>query len=99
MYQHGTCGLGIVVTITDTDRAASVPVLPGMGWGGGRLSPACVGVGRELSRSTLDVVTPMPEPGDISPGFIAEAGRCWRMVYDNSFQATHCAETPRCTGR
>ena len=36
----------------------------------------------------------MPEPGDVSPGFIAEADRCWRMVYDWNLQATHCAEPP-----
>jgi len=28
------------------------------------------------------VVATMPRPDDVSPGFIAEAGRCWRMVYD-----------------
>jgi hypothetical protein len=32
----------------------------------------------------------MPEPGDLSPGFIAVADRCWRMVYDRNLQATHC---------
>ena len=44
-------------------------------------------------------VTPMPEPGDVSPGFIAEACRSCRMVYDHNFQATHCAEPPAWTGR
>ena len=44
-------------------------------------------------------MTPMPSPGDVSPGFIAEAGRCWRMVYDRNFQATHCAEPPAWSGR
>ena len=42
---------------------------------------------------------PMPEPGDVSRGFIAEANRCWRMVYDHNFQATHCVEAPAWTGR
>ncbi len=49
--------------------------------------------------STLEPVTPMPESGDVSPGFIAEAGRYWRMVYDHNFQATDCAEAPAWTGR
>jgi hypothetical protein len=35
-------------------------------------------------------VDKMPEPGDLSPGFIAVADRCWRMVYDRNLQATHC---------
>ena len=26
-------------------------------------------------------MSPMPEPGDRSPGFMAEAGRCWALVY------------------
>ena len=38
-------------------------------------------------------------PGEVSPGFIAEAGRCWRMVYDHNIQATHCDEPPPWTGR
>jgi hypothetical protein len=42
---------------------------------------------------------PMPEPGDVCPGFVAEAGECWRMVYSRQLQATHCAETPSWTGR
>ena len=44
-------------------------------------------------------MAPMPEPGDVCPGFIAEAGRCWRMVYDHNGQATHCAEASAWTGR
>ena len=47
----------------------------------------------------LMVVASMPEAGDASPGFIAEAGRCWRMVYDHDLQADHCAEPPNWTGR
>jgi hypothetical protein len=23
----------------------------------------------------------MPAPGDLAPGFLAQEGRCWRMVY------------------
>jgi hypothetical protein len=46
----------------------------------------------------MDAAT-MPTAGDVSPGFIAEAGRCWRMVYDHNFQATHCDERPAWTGR
>jgi hypothetical protein len=41
----------------------------------------------------------MPQPGDVHPGFIAESGRCWRMVYDGTLQATHCPEPPASTGR
>ena len=44
-------------------------------------------------------MAPMPQPGDVSPGFIAEAGRCWRMLYDRNLQATHCDERPGWTGR
>jgi hypothetical protein len=40
----------------------------------------------------------MPEPGDVCPGFVAEAGACWRMVYSR-LQATHCSETAAWTGR
>jgi hypothetical protein len=31
----------------------------------------------------------MNRPGDVCPGFISEAGRCWQMVYDHNMQATH----------
>ena len=41
----------------------------------------------------------MPSAGDVSPGFISEAGRCWAMVYDHNLQATHCDERPAWTGR
>ena len=41
----------------------------------------------------------MPLPGDPSPGFLSEAGRCWRMVYSHQLQATHCVGTPTHTGR
>jgi hypothetical protein len=44
-------------------------------------------------------MTDIPHTGDVSPGFIAEAGRCWRMVYDHNLQATRCAEPPAWTGR
>jgi hypothetical protein len=40
-----------------------------------------------------------PQPGDPCPGFIAQAGRCWQMVYSRQMQATHCVETPSWTGR
>jgi hypothetical protein len=46
----------------------------------------------------MDAAT-MPTAGDVSPGFIAEAGRCWAMVYDHNLQATHCDERPAWTGR
>jgi hypothetical protein len=28
----------------------------------------------------------MPSAGDVSPGFISEAGRCWAMVYDHNLR-------------
>jgi hypothetical protein len=45
-----------------------------------------------------DQVVP-PRPGHVSPGFMAEAGRCWRLVYDHNLQSTHCLEPPTWTGR
>jgi hypothetical protein len=41
----------------------------------------------------------MPEPGDPCPGFIAQPGECWQMIYSKQMQATHCRETPSGTGR
>jgi len=40
----------------------------------------------------------MPQPGDPCPGFIAEPGRCWQMVYDRNLQANHYAEAPGMDG-
>ncbi len=42
---------------------------------------------------------PLPSPGDPCPGFIAEPGRCWQMIYSRQLQATHCHEEPSWTGR
>jgi hypothetical protein len=33
-----------------------------------------------------------PQPGQVCLGFMAEAGRCWAMVYDHNLQATHCRD-------
>jgi hypothetical protein len=52
-----------------------------------------------LSRYTVAPVSPMPEPGDPCPGFIADVGRCWQMIYSRQLQATHCHDTPSWTGR
>ena len=41
----------------------------------------------------------MARPATCPPGFIAEAGRCWVMVYDHNIQATHCDERPTWAGR
>jgi hypothetical protein len=41
----------------------------------------------------------MPQPGDVHPGFVAEPGRCWRLVYSRQLQATHCSAAPAWTGR
>jgi hypothetical protein len=40
-----------------------------------------------------------PRPGDPSPGFMLESGRCWRMLYDQKLQTTHRTETPSWSGR
>jgi hypothetical protein len=55
--------------------------------------------GHEYCRPTLDLVSPMPQPGDPCPGFIAQPGRCWQMIYSRQLQATHCDEPPSWTGR
>jgi hypothetical protein len=47
----------------------------------------------------LRAMSPMPEPGEPCPGFVAEPGRCWRMVYSRQLQATHCRAVPLWTGR
>ena len=41
----------------------------------------------------------MPIAGEVFLGFIVEAGRSWRMVYDHNLQATHRDERPAWTGR
>jgi len=40
----------------------------------------------------------MPQPGEPCPGFIAEPGRCWRMLYSHQLQATHCRQEPAWKG-
>ena len=44
-------------------------------------------------------MSPMPEPGEPCPGFIAKPGRCWQMLFSRQMQATHCREAPSWTGR
>ena len=41
----------------------------------------------------------MSSAGDVSPGLVSEAGRCWRMVHDHDLQATNCDERPAWPGR
>lgn len=41
----------------------------------------------------------MPLPGDVCPGFIAEPDRCWRMVYSEQLQASHCRGAVEWHGR
>ncbi len=36
---------------------------------------------------------------ETSPGFISEASRWWRTVYDHNLQANHCAEAQAWIGR
>ena len=50
-------------------------------------------------RTTFCIVVAAVNPGDVTPGLISEAGRCWAMVYDHNLQATHCDERPAWTGR
>jgi hypothetical protein len=45
------------------------------------------------------VTNGVPEPGDRSPGFIVEPGRCWALVYSTQLQSTHCDERPTWTRR
>ena len=40
----------------------------------------------------------MPEPGDLHGGFFIAPGRCFRMVYSDQLQATHCYEKPAWKG-
>lgn len=41
-----------------------------------------------------------PYPTDNGPApFIVEVDRCWRMVYSEQLQATHCATPAAWTGR
>ena len=44
---------------------------------------------------------PMPVPGDLAPGFMAQEGRCWRMVYGTVSvgQGGHCPGEVRWQGR
>jgi hypothetical protein len=43
----------------------------------------------------------IPQPGDLAPGFLAEPGQCWRMVYGSARvgQGTHCTEQVVWRGR
>jgi hypothetical protein len=40
----------------------------------------------------------MPEPGDLHGGFFIAPGRCFRMIYSDQLQATHCYEKPAWKG-
>jgi hypothetical protein len=42
----------------------------------------------------------MPNLGDpYANVFVAEVGKCWRMIHDVHLRALHCPETPTWTGR
>jgi hypothetical protein len=41
----------------------------------------------------------IPKPGDLAPGFSADPGRCWRMVFNASIQGTHCEAPVAFRGR
>jgi hypothetical protein len=36
----------------------------------------------------------MPKPGDLISAFSVQPGRCFRMIYSDMLQATHCYEPP-----
>jgi hypothetical protein len=40
----------------------------------------------------------MPRPGDTITGFFVQQGRCFRMVYSDQLQATHCYQPPAWKG-
>ena len=40
----------------------------------------------------------MPAPGDIVTAFSPQPGRCFRMVYSEQLQATHCHAPPAWKG-
>jgi hypothetical protein len=44
-------------------------------------------------------MAPIPRPGDMSPGFMVEEGRCFRLVYSSQLQSMHCPEPVRWCGR
>jgi hypothetical protein len=35
-------------------------------------------------------ISTMPLAGDVCPGFITQPDRCWRMVYSDQLQPSHC---------
>ena len=41
----------------------------------------------------------IPQPGDLSPGFFVQEGRCFRLIYSTQLQSTHCREAARWRGR
>lgn len=44
-------------------------------------------------------VDQMPRPGDLSPGFMVQEGRCFRLIYSAQLQSTHCCEPAPWRGR
>jgi hypothetical protein len=47
------------------------------------------------SRPELTDNKRMPRPGDLAPGFTIEPDRCWRMVFNENLQGSHC-QAPVC---
>ena len=41
---------------------------------------------------------PMPEPGDLITAFSPQPRRCFRIVYSEQLQATHCRQPPAWKG-
>lgn len=41
----------------------------------------------------------MPRPGDLAPGFTAQPGHCWRMVFNDTMQGSHCQAPVAVRGR
>jgi hypothetical protein len=50
-------------------------------------------------RNTRRPMTHMPRPGDLAPGFTIEPGRCWRLVFKDTVQGSHCRSIVRFRGR
>jgi hypothetical protein len=51
--------------------------------------------------ATVRPMGAIPQAGDLAPGFLAEPGQCWRMVYGSARvgQGTHCTEPVVWRGR
>ena len=51
------------------------------------------------NRPELTGAQRMPRPGDLAPGFTTEPSRCWRMVFNDTMQGSHCPAPVAFRGR